>query len=205
MTVPSFVDDMRRSRGFKTIAEIEDVVRRGNLIFDPFSVLISARAKIGTGNTIFPCVSLICDGDGELSIGDNNTFFSNTLLEAVSGPIVIGSSNQFGEGGFTAKTNRAGASIIVGDNGRYLSGAAVFGETILGTGSQILGAITVDSCHLEAGQGYRDADPDQRAGLLKGTGVARNLMVPVGHVILGNGTFLLDDIKPQGFFHPKGK
>ncbi|MCY1707769.1 AraC family transcriptional regulator [Pannonibacter sp. SL95] len=160
---------------------------------------------IGTGNIIFPCVSLFCGDQGELSIGDNNTFFSNSLIEAVSGPIVIGSINQFGEGGFSAKTNRPGASIVVGDNGRYLNGAAVFGETILGTGSQILGAITVDSCHLEAGQSYKDADPDLRAGLLKGSGVARDLTVAAGQVILGNGSFSLNDIKPQAFFHPKGK
>ncbi len=205
MTFPSFIDEIRRLRGLMTIGDIQDLVQRGNVIFDPFSVLISATAKIGTGNIIFPCVSLFCSDQGELSIGDNNTFFSNSLIEAVSGPIVIGSINQFGEGGFTAKTNRPGASIVVGDNGRYLNGAAVFGETILGTGSQVLGAITVDSCHLEAGQSYKDADPDLRAGLLKGSGVARDLTVPTGQVILGNGLFSLNDIKSQAFFHPKGK
>lgn len=205
MTFPSFVDDIRRSRGLMTIADIQELVERGNVIYDPFSVLIAAKAKIGTRNVIFPCVSLFIDGQGELVIGDNNTFFSNSLIEAVSGPIVVGSFNQFGEGGFTAKTNRPNARIVIGDSGRYLNGAAVFGEATLGSGSQILGAITVDSCHLEAGQSYKDADPDLRAGLLKGAGAARNLTVPTGQVILGNGSFSLHDIKPQSYFHPKVK
>ncbi|MCJ8507437.1 AraC family transcriptional regulator [Rhizobium lemnae] len=205
MSSAAFIDEIRRLRGLMTIGDIEDLVERGNVIFDPFSVLISATAKIGTGNIIFPCVSLFCVDQGELLIGDNNTFFSNSLIEAVSGPIVIGSINQFGEGGFTAKTNRPNARIVIGDNGRYINGASVFGETILGTGSQILGAITVDSCHLEAGHSYKDSDPDLRAGLLKGSGVARNLTVPTGQVILGNGLFSTNEIKPQAFFHPKGK
>lgn len=205
MTFPSFMDDIRRARGLMTIGDIQDLVQRGNVIFDPFSVLISAKARIGTGNIIFPCVFLLCSEDGDLSIGGNNTFFSNSFVEAVSGPVVIGSGNQFGEGGFTAKTNRPGASITVGDNGRYLNGAAVFGETVLGTGSQILGAVTVDSCHLQAGQSWKDPDPELRAGLLKGSGSARNLTVPAGQVIAANGSFPPDGLKPQALFHPKGK
>lgn len=205
MAFPTFIDDIRRARGLMTIGDIQELVQRGNVVYDPFSVLITAAARIGTGNVIFPCVSLFCGDQGELSIGDNNTLFANSLVEAISGPIVIGSFNQFGEGGFMAKTNRPGASIVIGDNGRYLNGAAVFGETTLGTGSQILGAITVDSCHLEAGRSHEQADPDLRAGLLKGSGIARNLTVPAGQVILGNGAFSQDDIKPQSFFHPKGK
>ncbi|WP_141103901.1 hypothetical protein [Rhizobium sp. R634] len=164
MAFPSFIDDTRRSRGLMTIADTGKLTERGNIIFDPFSVLIAADVKIGRDNIIFPCVSLLCRELGELLIGDNNTFYSNSLVEAVSGPISIGSSNQFGEGGFTAKTNRLGARIVIGDHGRYLSGASVFGEATLGTGSQILGAITVDSCHLEAGQSHKESDPDLRGG-----------------------------------------
>lgn len=202
MDYPAFIDDIRRSRGLMTIESIGQLVERGNVIFDPFSVLISESVSIGTGNIIFPCVSLLCS-TGELSIGDSNMFHSNSHIEAVSGPIRIGSSNQFGEGGFTAKTNRAEALITIGDHGRYLGGASVFGKTLLGSGSQILGAIAVDGCQLESGQPYQDPDPDRRAGLLKGSGNARNLTVPKGQVISGNGVFAISDIKPQSFFHPK--
>lgn len=136
MTFPIFVDDIRRSRGLMTIGGIQGLVERGNVIFDPFSVLIAATTKIGTGNVIFPCVSLFCGDQGELSIGDNNTFFSNSLVDSVDGAIIIGSRNQFGEGGFTARTDRSGTRIVIGDNGRYLNGAAVFGTTTLGAGSR---------------------------------------------------------------------
>jgi hypothetical protein len=203
MNYPAYVDDVRRSRGLLTIEELHRLVDRGNIIFDPFSVLIAATATIGAGNVLYPCVSLLCHDRGELRIGDNNVFHSNSLVEAASGPIVIGSSNQFGEGGFTAKTNRAGARLMIGDNGRYLNGAAVFGVASLGSGSQILGAITVDSCTLDGGASYMDPDHDRRAGVLKGSGVASNLKVPTGHVILGNSRFSASDIKPQSFFHPE--
>lgn len=202
---PSFINNVRRQHDLMTIEEIEMLVEKGNIIYDPLSVLISTNTKIGTGNIIFPCTSIFCSNKSELSIGNKNIFHSNSFFDAVFGPITIGSNNQFGEGGFTAKTNRAGAKIIIGDNGRYLGGASIFGETILGTGSQILGAINVDSCHLEAGQSYMDADLDRRAGLLKGFGVVRDIIVPAGQVIHGNGSFSLKDIKPQSFFHPKGK
>lgn len=204
MTFPAFIDKLRHSRGLMTIGQIEELVDQGNVIFDPFSVLIAATVKIGTGNIFYPCVSLLCSEPGTLSIGDGNFFHSNSLIEALSGPITVGSANQFGEGGFTAKTNRPGATVVIGDHGRYLNGAAVFGATNLGTGSQILGAITVDGCVLERGGSHQESDPDRRAGLLKGAGVARNLTVPMGSVIVGQGIFSVEDLKPQSFFHPKG-
>ncbi len=194
---------IRIAQGFLTIPEVIDLAQGGNVIYDPFSVLISRRCKIGINNTIFPCVSLISSEQGELQIGDNNTFHTNTLLSAETGMISIGANNQFGEGGFTAKANREGATIRMGDFGRYLGGACVFGQCDLGSGSQILGPITVDSCFLEAGGSYLDHNPDMRAGLLKGAGIARNLVVPVGQVIAGNGMFRADDMQPQSFFHPK--
>ncbi|GLS18328.1 hypothetical protein GCM10007874_13450 [Labrys miyagiensis] len=200
---PSQLDDLRRAQNLLTIEEVVRLIEAGNRIYDPYSALISARAQIGGGNTIFPCVYLLCEAAGELTIGDRNIFHTNTLVEASLGAIVIGSGNQFGEGGFTAKANRPGAHILIGDTGRYQNGAAVFGESELGSGSQLLGAITVDSCRLEAGDTFRDPDPDLRAGLLKGSGVARNITVPRGKVILGVGTFSAEKIQPQSDFHPK--
>ncbi len=202
MTLPPFIDDVRRAQGLMTMDALAALVDRGNIVFDPFSVLIAAAARIGSGNVFFPCVSLLCRDEGGLEIGDNNRFFSQTLIEAVSGPIRIGSGNQFGEGGFTAKTNRPGAAITIGDHGRYLNGAAVFGVSHLGSGSQILGAITVDGCTLAPGGSHEHPDPDHRAGLLKGAGAARDLMVPMGQVIAAQGIFSSADLKPQSLFHP---
>jgi hypothetical protein len=197
------LDDLRRSQNLLTIDEVIRLIDGGNRIYDPFSVLISARARLGSGNTLFPCVFLLCEEAGELSIGDGNIFHANTLVEASLGSIAIGSGNQFGEGGFTAKANRPGARIQIGDKGRYQNGASIYGETELGSGSQLLGAITVESCRLEAGDCFRDPDPDLRAGLLKGSGVARNITVPRGKVIVGAGGFSAEKMLPQSDFHPK--
>lgn len=203
MPLPPFIDEVRRAQGLMTMDALAALVARGNIVFDPFSVLIAATARIGSGNVFFPCVSLLCREAGALEIGDNNRFCSQTLIEAVSGPIRIGSANLFGEGGFTAKTNRPGAAITIGDHGRYLNGAAVFGVSCLGSGSQILGPITVDGCTLAPGDSHEHPDPDRRAGLLKGAGTARNLTVPMGQVIAAQGSFGNADLKPQSVFHPK--
>ncbi len=76
MTFPAFIDEIRLSRGLMTIDEIRTLVERGNIVFDPFSVLISNRIQIGSGNIIFPCVSLLCGPQGRLSINDQNTFIA---------------------------------------------------------------------------------------------------------------------------------
>ncbi len=197
------LNTLRRERGLMTIDEIMALISAGNAILDPFSTLISSGVTLGSGNTLYPCVSLLCADGMQLAMGNGNIFHSNTLIEASMGPVIIGNGNQFGEGGFTAKANRAGAAISIGDTGRYLNGAAVFGETTLGTGSQLLGAVTVDDCHLAPGGSFREPDPDLRAGLLKGSGVARNLTVPAGHVIVGTGAFALEALERQSLHHPK--
>jgi hypothetical protein len=203
VSISSYLDDVRRQKGLLTLAEMIKLSERGNLFYDLYSILISERAVIGRENTFYPGVYLFCSDAGALEVGDGNVFHSNSLIEATHGSILIGNRNQFGEGGFTAKANRPGASIKIGDEGRYLNGASVFGETHLGSGSQLLGQITADNCKLTSGGNFREPDPDRRAGLLKGAGVARNLTVPVGQVVVGAGTFSASDMQPQSNFHPK--
>ncbi len=198
------LDAVRATQGLLSIAEVMALMDRGNIVYDPFSILISRACVIGSGNTLFPCVSLLCGTEATLTIGDGNVLHTNTLFAADTGRICVGSHNRFGEGGFTARANRPDAKIDIGDQGRYLSGASVFGRSTLGSGSQILGPIMVDDCTLEAGGSYTEADPDRRAGLFKGAGVARGLTVPLGHVIAGSGTFDKNNLKLQSFFHPKG-
>ncbi|WP_164019766.1 AraC family transcriptional regulator [Pyxidicoccus trucidator] len=193
----------RRVAGLLTIEEVLALASSGNVIFDPFSVLISRHARIGQGNVFHPCVTLTCAATAELRIGNRNTFHTGTLLAAETGPISMGDGNQFGEGGFTAKANSPGARIVIGDGGRYLGGASIFGQTELGSGTQVLGAITVEGCSLAGGAAFSDPDPDRRAAVLKGAGTARRLVLGVGQVIAGSGTFRLEDAKPQSFFHPK--
>ena len=74
---------------------------------------------------------------------------------------------------------------------------------MLGTGSQVIGPIRVQNCHLGEGDDHTAPDPDTRGGVLKGYGLARGLAVPQGHVIAGNGTFNLEEMKRQSFYHPK--
>lgn len=197
------INEARRSLGLLEIEAVLALAEHGNVVLDPFSTLIATNARIGAENLFYPCVTVLCAASAELTIGDGNTFHSGTWLAAETGPITIGSRNQFGEGGFSAKANRAGARIVIGDDGRYQGGASVFGEATLGSGSQLLGTIAVDSCHLAAGGSFRDPDPDTRGALLKGQGTARNLRLDAGQVIAASGVFRAEDVKPQSFFHPK--
>jgi hypothetical protein len=57
----------------------------------------------------------------------------------------------------------------------------------IGTGAQILGSISARAVTLADGADHAFADPDQRGGVLKGTGTARNLSVGVGQVVNGLG------------------
>ncbi|MBD9623993.1 hypothetical protein IB279_13680 [Ensifer sp. ENS06] len=204
MSLLEHLDHVRSQQGLLLIGETIELSRRGNVIYDPSSVLVSRHAIIGSGNTFFPGVYLFCSEDaGRLSIGDGNVLYPNTLIEASLGNIQIGNNNQFGDGGFTARANRNGASITIGDEGRFMGGATILGATNLGSGSQLLGAITADNCTLEAGGSHREPNPDRRAGLLKGSGLARGLSVPVGHVVVGAGAFVASDLQLQSNFHPK--
>ncbi len=196
------LDSLRVARGLKTIREIFELIEQGNSIFDPFSVLISVESEIGTGNTIHSCVSLLSGDASILRIGNDNIFHPNTVLVAEGGDILVGSHNQFGEGGFTAKANKPGARITIGSHGRYLGNATVFGTTSLGDGCQILGQITVDSCSLTGGGCWKDPDPDMRGALLKGQGNARDISLETGQVIAGQGCFAQKDVLMQSHFHP---
>ncbi|MGI9426975.1 MAG: AraC family transcriptional regulator [Hyphomicrobiaceae bacterium] len=193
----------REAAGLLSVEDVAQLVERGNQVFDPFSVLISHTVQIGSGNTFYPSVTLMAGGPDLLAIGDGNTFHANTTISADTGPITVGHHNIFGEGGFVAKANRPGAKIRIGDHGRYLGGGAVYGDCHLESGSQILGPVTLDGCQLAAGGSFETNDPDQRAGLVKGSGRARNITVEPGFVVVLNGDFQSTDLHRQSEFHPK--
>jgi hypothetical protein len=177
------LDRIRAGRGFLTIAETLALADSGNVVLDPFSLLVSRAVRIGSRNVFYPGVTLVSDPGGT---------------------IVVGSENQFGEGGFTARAE-GGAVIEIGDGGRYTLGASLTAPAQLGSGSQILGAIAVQDCVLGAGGTFRDLDPDARGAVLKGVGRARGLRLARGQVIQGDGVFDAADIKPQSFYHPASK
>ena len=195
------LDRLRHEQGYLTVGEVVALIDNGNIILDPFSTLIGRHVRVGRGNVFYPTVSIWCDDASEITIADRNIFHVGTLLHAGPGRIVIGTGNQLGESGFIAKANRSGAVIEIGDHGRYLGGASVYGVTQLGSGSQILGAISVENCILAPGASFTDPDPDARGAVLKGSGIARGLTLKRGEVIQGNGLFTAEAIKPQSFFH----
>lgn len=199
------LDKVRHDHGYLTLAETLALIDEGNAVLDPFSILIGRGVALGSRNTFYPNVTIACEAGGTIAIGDQNTFHSGTSLFAVAGKIVIGARNQFGEGGFIAKADRANAVIEIGDAGRYLGGAAVYAVARLGSGSQILGAVAVQDCTLAAGGSHEEPDPDSRGAVLKGVGRARHLALAKGEVIQGNGVFDANDIKPQSFFHPPAR
>jgi hypothetical protein len=73
--------------------------------------------------------------------------------------------------------------ITIGDHGRYVQGAQIVGCNTLGSGSQVLGPIVVQGRALGASESYGHRDPDLRGAILKGAGLARDLVVGQGEVI----------------------
>ncbi|WP_421782094.1 hypothetical protein [Kiloniella litopenaei] len=198
------IDAQRTENGFRTLSETIELAARGNTILDPFSTLISVHAKIEQNNTFYPGIVIRADGPETVVIGNENTFYTQTYLEACGGTITIGSNNQFGpEGGVNVKANIANSVIQIGDHGRYLGGVTILGTSTLGNGAQILGNITFESTTLASGGSFTEQDPDLRAAVVKGRGLIRNQNIQQGHVaVLGEASTALN-ILPQSHFHPK--
>lgn len=198
------IDETRRQGDFLSLQETLSLRSRGNVIYDPFSTLISRHARIASGNIFYPTTMLRCDSTSGCEIGSGNVFHAGTLIEAIDGgTVVIGNSNTFGDGGFKASADRSTARIVIGNGGRYNSGASVYGTSTLGNGTQLLGLISVSDCVLEGGEGFSHSDPDMRGAVLKGYGAARHLHLRAGEVILGTNGFEQTRIQRQTDFHPK--
>lgn len=196
-------DNTRHELQFLTVGAVRQMVAIENNVLDPYSLIISRDVQIGTGNTFYPNVIIERTGDAELSIGDNNTFYPGTYLLSSAGGLAIGNENEFGTGGCTIKANNPEAHIRIGDGGRYCDGANIMGNTTLESGTQVLGAITVQGCTLEQGGTYKEPDPDKRAAVLKGFGVARGLTLAAGEVVNGTGNFATSPVERQRAYHPK--
>lgn len=199
-----FLDQQRVSKNFLSATELIETIGERNSILDT-SVLIGRCAVIGTDNIFYPGVVIEQQNDGEITIGDGNVFYPGTYILSTAGEIIIGNNNEFGPAGATIKANTAEAHIIVGDNGRYCDGVSLMGKTTLGAGSQILGNITVQNCTLAGGGTFQEPDPDRRAAVLKGFGLARNISLEVGQVVNGIGNFSDFPVEQQSTYHPKAK
>lgn len=202
------IDEEREKKGFLKIQDLLALSFRGNIFLDPFSILISSSVAdmIGTGNIFYPNVTVELLNGGLMQIGNQNVFHSQTLIVADQGAVIIGDHNQFGDGMVSLKANQPQSEIIVRNHGRYLNSVQVLGRSYLGTGSQVIGGLlTIQDCRLEDGESYQCQDCDLRAGVIKGFGLARNIQIARGKVLNGQGSFQMEDLKDQSFFHPKVK
>jgi acetyltransferase-like isoleucine patch superfamily enzyme len=199
----SSTDHARKNRDFHSTDEVEKEFGSKNTILDLNSLLISEGVKIGNNNVFYPNVIIERSADGTVSIGDDNIFYPGVYILSSAGSLRIGNKNEFGTGGCTIKANMADADIRIGDGGRYCDGVSIMGKTLLGNGSQLLGNITVQNCSLADGGTFKDPDPDARAAVLKGFGLARNIVLECGQVMNGSGNFADAPVEWQHTYHPK--
>ncbi len=199
------LDRQRRKLGFLSIPALIALTERDNVILDPFSTLISIHADIGSGNVFYPATRLETPQPSMLAIGDENTFYTTTTFIAVDGPITIAHHNQFGDGTVTIATNRPGADIRIGSNGRFRGMIDLQGKCTLGDGCQILGNITARDIILGKGGSYHHPIADERGAVLKGHGQAMGIRLEAGQVIAGEGRFDAANRRMQSFYHPDAK
>ncbi|MBF9197768.1 hypothetical protein [Microvirga terrestris] len=196
-------DESRQRLGFLSAAEAAALTHRGVLIPDPTSVLVSPGVRLGTGAVLWPGVILDARDGGAIVIGAGTQLFPGSRLVASGGSIKVGAHAEIGEeGGFTLKAE-AGDVIEVGDGARLLGGGSLTRSNRIGRGAQILGPIRCQNCTLGDGGSYRDPEPDARGAVLKGSGVARQIDVPIGCVIQAFGLFSEGVLRQQSYFHPK--
>jgi carbonic anhydrase/acetyltransferase-like protein (isoleucine patch superfamily) len=205
MHEPHRPDDAARERlGFLSEAEIIALSRLGILSPDPGSVLVSGDVRLAEDVVLWPNVILQISAGGRITIGPGTNLFPGTRIVASGGSVTVGAGAEIGEeGGFTLKAG-AGETIDIGDGARLLGGGSLTLSNRIGRGAQILGPIRCQNCLLGDGGTYRDPEPDERGGVLKGSGIARGIEVPQGHVIQAFGLFAEAVMRPQSYFHPKG-
>jgi len=63
----------------------------------------------------------------------------------------------------------------------------------------------VQNCTLADGGTFQEPNPDERGAVLKGFGLARNIVLETGRVINGGGNFADFPIEQQSAYHPKLK
>jgi UDP-3-O-[3-hydroxymyristoyl] glucosamine N-acyltransferase len=196
-------DAARRQLGFLSRAETAALARFGVVLPDPGSVLVCADAGLEEGVVLWPNVILQVSTGGRMAVGRGTNLFPGTRIVASGGSVTIGAGAEIGEeGGFTVKAG-AGETIAVGDEARLLGGGSLTLSNRIGRGAQILGPIRCQNCILGDGGSHREPESDRRGGVLKGSGVARHVEVPRGHVIQAFGLFADAVIRPQSYFHPK--
>jgi hypothetical protein len=196
-------DAARRALGFLSLEETTALASRKVTVPDPYSVLVSPGVVLGRDVVLWPNVILQISAEGGIVIGQGSTLFPGARIVASGGSVAVGSAVEIGEeGGFTIRAE-AGDGIEIRDGARLLGGGSLARSNRIGRGAQILGPIRCQDCRLGDGGSYRDPEPDGRGGVLKGSGVARGVEVPQGHVIQAFGLFADAVMRRQSYFHPQ--
>lgn len=178
MATCATTDQARKRLGFLSLEETISLAARKAVIPDPLSVLVSPEVRFEEDVTLWPGVILQVLSGGKMAVGAGTALFPGTRIVASGGSVTVGSGTEIGEeGGFTIKAE-AGSATEIGDGARLLGGGSLTLSNRIGRGAQILGAIRCQNCLLGGGATYRDPEPDERGGVLKGSGVARHLEVP---------------------------
>lgn len=194
----------RGCAGFLPVEAVAALADDGILVLDPFSTLVSPGVTLAAGVTLWPGTIIQATEKGEVTVGSGTRLFPGTRIVAVGARVTIGADTEIGEeGGFTIKADHTDGLIEIGSRVRLLGAGSLALDNHIGDGAQVLGAIRMQNCRLQAGGSHRDPDPDRRGGVLKGSGVARGLTVPTGMVIQAFGLFNEAPLRPQSFFHPK--
>ena len=189
-------DSIRQEFGYLTVAEVLQLCSTQQ-IFDPSSTLISRKVQLGEGNIFYPGTVIAADEHSSCVIGHRNVFYPGAFLSAEhGGMILLGSEISLGPGGVQLLAGRA-AAVAVGDRVRLGRGAVVTGRSVLGTGSQILGAVQAESVVLADGGDFASTPPENRGAVLTGSGVARGLRLAPGDLIQGFGDFAAAAIERQ--------
>ena len=206
--IKAVLDCLNQQRARNDCLSLEQVialVADGVIVDDPFAAQISRHVVFQGPCRIRGAVYLFADAPGALTIGGHVCLEGPSTLEAQGGATVsVGEHAVIGlEGGFHVKANRSGSTIELGAGVRLCGGGALFGQSMLGPGAQILGRINVVNCWLAGGAGYADPNPDSRGAVLKGMGLAENLRLEQGDVIQSFGIFSMSQIRRQTEFHSK--
>lgn len=197
------MDEARKRLGFLSRDETIALARHGVELPDPGSVLVSGDVRLAEDVVLWPNVILQISEGGSIAIGPGANLFPGTRIVAAGGSVTVGAGTEIGEeSGFTVKAG-AGETIEIGDGARLLGGGSLALSNRIGHGAQILGPIRCQNCRLGDGGTYRDPEPDGRGGVLKGSGVARGIEVPRGHVVQAFGLFAEAVMRRQSYFHPK--
>jgi carbonic anhydrase/acetyltransferase-like protein (isoleucine patch superfamily) len=182
---PDPADDARRAAGFLTVAEVLGLLPEVRVL-DPSSVLIGTDVTLAAGAVLYPGTVLETRAGGSITVGSGVRLGPGCVtVVATTARVTIGCGAELGPGPVTITAT--GSDVRVGDGARLSGGCLVEGPAVLGAGAQVLGAVAVRDAVLAAGGDHREADPDRRAGVVKGIGRVHGARVGVGEVVVGGG------------------